>query len=835
MKKIFLPVGIVLLLCMAFALTGCLAEEGALPPYTYSYDSIATIETDDGMTVDGHLDESVYQNQRYMTFSQSGVTVSFTTVFGEKGLYIGAVADDRYVYYNVPYLMTANTGMEVFVTTSENTVRDTTVLELAADTHNQWAGAYAAFIGKSVVRGNAENTGLSDGISSEFFIPWEQLGLTGKPDRVKLMPGYNHVTALGASSGLKIRPVGNVNKPINYYMFDENGYINLDAEGAIVGDSVTGISKSCGWDLTGLANEYPSVRSVEDDAQFIFFKDANSDKFLIEAVVTPKSILRGNVGAKVGLMIGYDGDPMSYTSTYNEKAGFMLDLAQTNYNGDPNEVDKVKAKIIDFFRAGWVASGYVYSNTKDAKKGGLNYEDGIRLKVLKYNETFFFYINDELVFIDKRDYLAAEVMPGLFTIGCEAEFSSLRYVDYSDRSDELLALISHDAYLVQIDSSAGGKTSSDTMAIMKHIDPSTMLSATTDVNLSLTADTGYRLTGFSLNGEDTLASARSDMRDGTYSLENVAEDLTVHTVYEKIDPAALSSVKISVGLSGQGTVNPATATLTVTGKDDRTVYLVPRLSLVNAAGGKLGSATVKLPAGTYLFRFVLDGFHTKTTEVTVTETGTYTPDPVILVPRTSYGTSVSGSYEGQAWELDTTGTIDYTREEENVLALGDNANLFFSDTASKWIMNVRIGDVRRATGKSDLKAGVIVAAFCDVRGVVYRYSVVVDGNNRDVKLLTQVTGQDNLWSDFRPLDADITSSEGVELTVLRDGEEIHLFLDGTYVETIQIGISAKAGVGFITVGSTAVFRDHSYITDFTDSQNAAEYKRLMRLKELSGK
>ena len=64
MKKIFLPVGIVLLLCMAFALTGCRAKEGALPPYTYSYDSIATIETDDGMTVDGHLDESVYQNQR---------------------------------------------------------------------------------------------------------------------------------------------------------------------------------------------------------------------------------------------------------------------------------------------------------------------------------------------------------------------------------------------------------------------------------------------------------------------------------------------------------------------------------------------------------------------------------------------------------------------------------------------------------------------------------------------------------------------------------------------------------------------------------------------------
>ena len=219
----------------------------------------------------------------------------------------------------------------------------------------------------------------------------------------------------------------------------------------------------------------------------------------------------------------------------------------------------------------------------------------------------------------------------------------------------------------------------------------------------------------------------------------------------------------------------------------------------------------------------------------MTDPGTYSPDPVILVPRTSYGTSVSGSYEGQAWELDTTGTIDYTREEENVQALGDNANLFFSDTASKWIMNVRIGDVRHATGKRDLKAGVIVAAICDVRGVGYRYSVVVDGKNRDVKLLTQVTGQDNLWSDFRPLDADITSSEGVELTVLRDGEEIHLFLDGTYVETIQIGISAKAGVGFITVGSTAVFRDHSYITDFTDSQNAAEYKRLMRLTESSGK
>lgn len=820
---------LIVALPLAFVLSACRPTEGNLPAYEYPYENAAYAVTDDGMTIDGNLDESAYAGQKYMTFSQSGATVAVTTVFGERGLYVGAKVEDRYVYYNAPYLMNANTSMEIYVCAQDKTTVDSHTLQIATDTHNKWSATYVVFQGKAVVRGDAENTGSSQGIDAEFFVPWEQLGLDARPASVKLFPSYNHVAAQGATSGLKIRPVGNPNKLINYYRFDERGYINYDEAGAIVGDSVTGISKSCGWDLSGLTGENPTVRSVEDDSQFIFFSGANSDKYLIEATVTPKAILRGNPGAKVGLMIGYDGNPMSFTSTYNQKSGFMLDLAPNYYDGNPATADKVNAKIIDFFHTGWVASGFVYANSKPLSEGGLNYEDGIRLKVVKYDETFFFYIEDTLVYIDKRDYLASEAMPGLFSIGCEAEFSSMKYEDYAGKSEELMELLSQDAYFISVEAGAGGKTAANTLAVVRNIDQTTMAAANTDVYVSAIADSGYRLSSFVINGEDRLAAARAEMSAGVYRISDVTADTRVSVAYEKIDSASLATVKLGVGIIGQGNANPAAATLTVTGKEDRTVYLTPRLSLNTSGGTKTGNATVKLPAGTYLCRFMLDGYCTQTVEVTVEGAGTYTPTTVLLALRTAYGSEVSDTYQDKDWVLSSSGTIDYTREEEGILGLGDNSNMYFSNTSDKSIVKATIGSVRRATGKSDLKAGVMIAAYTDAAGMTYRYSIVMDGINRDVKLLTQVTGQNNLWSDFRTLTQDITAEEGVELTVVRDGENVFVFVDGNYVSTVHIDMAAPAAAGFITVGSTAEYRDFSYITDFTVAENATEYERLMQL------
>ena len=114
MKKVLIGALAALTLAAAAGAVAC-SDGGEKQPYEYPYELITNLEIDEGMNIDGVLDEDVYAGNRYMQYSLSNTNVRLTTHFGEKGLYVGCVIKDNYIYHNKPYLMDANSSMYLYI------------------------------------------------------------------------------------------------------------------------------------------------------------------------------------------------------------------------------------------------------------------------------------------------------------------------------------------------------------------------------------------------------------------------------------------------------------------------------------------------------------------------------------------------------------------------------------------------------------------------------------------------------------------------------------------------------------------------------------------------
>lgn len=68
---------------------GCASNTTKGEDYEWNYNKPFFAEADDFMSVDGVLDEEKWQGQNKMEHTSDGITFTATTVFTEKGLYLG--------------------------------------------------------------------------------------------------------------------------------------------------------------------------------------------------------------------------------------------------------------------------------------------------------------------------------------------------------------------------------------------------------------------------------------------------------------------------------------------------------------------------------------------------------------------------------------------------------------------------------------------------------------------------------------------------------------------------------------------------------------------------
>ena len=437
--------GIILLalaLCaMAAFVTACGGKKtGEKTDYDWKYEKEFVDEHDADMTIDGDLSEARWQDRQYLTHVQDGVTVNYTTVFTEKGLYIGAKAQDPDMKWNARFNFSstnsnpANSAFWFNIKGAD--VQDGHAMRafnFFVDAFDSASRNQTRFEAKAKTNGDIMKFEATE-MTAELFVSWDALNIDttdGLPEFVRIIPYYRHVKNVADAGENKwITPIfiyGNPGwdyglsydenlhqnwyRPIAGMKFGAVGYINADKPGAVVGDAANGYSKSSGWDLSRI--DEGVAKAIGPDEQAIFFKNIDSSKYMVSAKM---KMLGGATHAgnwkdqypSAGLISMRD--ETESIAFYVHGRSILDGAASWNFH----TLDKY---------TGWNDVG----EGSFVKPDGFNpATDRIELKCIQYDENLFYFINGSLVLIKRVDWIKDGACPGLYGLSAEVEFSDFQ-------------------------------------------------------------------------------------------------------------------------------------------------------------------------------------------------------------------------------------------------------------------------------------------------------------------------------------------------------------------------------------------------------------------------
>ena len=261
--------------------------------YNWGYKPVMSEICDEGVTIDGVLDESIWENKKYLVHQENGAKMSYTTAFSEKGLYVAAIAEDEDLQWNATKHFEGNSSF--WFSVKGNDVRykyNTQVFEFFVDSKD----ASCVQMIKYQAAGKTDKDFSEDPtvLTAELFVTWDtlniELGENGElPEYVLINPHYRHVEDVSSADNAWLRPLlffEDNDRQQTSGKFDKDGYINADAADAIIGNAGNGLAKSDGWDITRESEGI--VRSTVDHSQAIFFKDIYSTAYAFEVTATVK-------------------------------------------------------------------------------------------------------------------------------------------------------------------------------------------------------------------------------------------------------------------------------------------------------------------------------------------------------------------------------------------------------------------------------------------------------------------------------------------------------------------------------------------------------------------
>ena len=626
MKKKFGIIFLALALCaMAVFVTACGDKKtGEKTDYDWKYEKEFTDEHDADMTIDGALDEERWQGQQYLTHVQDGVTVNYTTVFTEKGLYIGAKAQDPDMKWNARFNFSNFNGNPAnsafWFNIKGPDVQDGHAMRafnFFIDAFDSASRNQTRFEAKSKVNGDIMKFEATE-MTAELFVSWDALNIDvsdGLPGFVRIIPYYRHVKAVGDAGENKwITPIfiyggspgwdynmsydENLNlnwyRPISGMKFGSVGYINADKPGAVIGDAANGYSKSSGWDLSRI--DEGVVKAVGPDEQAIFFKGINSSKYVVSAKM---KLLGGaeHAGNRVDVYpsagIINMRDETESVSLYISGRNILDGAANWNFH----TLDK-------------------YTGWKDTYEGSFAKPDGfnpatdpIELKCIKYDENLFYFINGSLVLIKRVDWIKGNSCPGLYGLSAEVEFTDYAATDYENNADALKAIISEYAYNVSVTAGDGGFVTTDKTALRKG----------DNLTFTVAPSAGYVLSSFKVNGVDRYDYVVNNMNSGKVVFTDIEADTVVEATFARLS----GGVRVSGKILAEGKA-VTTSLLTLTSPADKRVFYTAaptsngsfNFTLSPAGTYAVGEKTITLD-GNYVLDIKTSGYRDKTIEITV--------------------------------------------------------------------------------------------------------------------------------------------------------------------------------------------------------------------------
>lgn len=562
--------------CDALAIFGG-EKLDAVKDYEWTYNPEFQDPCDEDMTIDGSLDEARWKNQTWLTHTDGDVTVQYTTVFSEKGLYIGAIANDEDIqwnsrlnmgYYN-SYLgdgvMNADNSTFWFRISAkdEKDYHTFTAYNFFIDAKDRASRNQTRFQAKASLN---DELGKADEMTAELFVTWEALNMEipiGEefPQSVRICPAYRYVKEENNGENKWVLPsfyTLNAYRMRNNGVFTADGYGNPDVENAVLGETGNGKSKSDGWDLSELNAETPKVTTTWAHDQAIFFTDIQSDTYLYSTKVKllPETWGEGNGGAGLIDLVS----PSEFISLYVYANHLSSDNA-----GNRNEV--------------WIG---LYGNLRDLGSTNSRYNDklcltfpfeeryeteGIELTVAKNGSMIYYFAERQLVYAGNFNMLQSNASPGLYTLTRQAEFTDFYAEDYSDDPNGLLEKINEYAYTVTTESS-GGAVTPEKLAVA--LDESG--NVTEDFVFRLDPVSGYVLTTLEIEGTsedcDYYQYAVENLEDGVLTIDkskitgnlSVKAKFTTYRTGENMNSAVKVTGKVTSATDGSN-VNGATVRL----------------------------------------------------------------------------------------------------------------------------------------------------------------------------------------------------------------------------------------------------------------------------------
>lgn len=419
------------------------------------------LEGDADMTVDGVIDEEHYTGLKSLDFVsgyEGEVDIKATAYLGQKGVYVAVTVQDDYIFYMDERTVYNNTSIELHIAALEAKALTKDVVQLRFGVNGyteQWIGvsspdgyaytrAYVPCMSRVKLTGegaalNSHTAG--QGWVLEAFVPYTAVGLTEKPEALKIGPAYNHVRTDNISNPERKHadaPGMSYLDPGTFGIFDETGY-NADAstvkQGYLMGNGSTSFAMTSGWNVNGdtadaVTNSATTVLNEGSGEQYIFVKNYSASKFYFETQLTFKQLLKADDNfPKFGITLRNDKNAVIYYA-----------------DGQQNQTKKGVGALEKYADGAYDWS----SGEKTYGHDSIVYKDGtyLTLAILRDGDSLYYIVNEILAFTSKNvsGFGAADKsVVGLFSFNSEVEYKNIKLVDGTtpDGSDAVDAILSN--------------------------------------------------------------------------------------------------------------------------------------------------------------------------------------------------------------------------------------------------------------------------------------------------------------------------------------------------------------------------------------------------------
>ncbi|MCI9142481.1 MAG: hypothetical protein HFH87_07635 [Lachnospiraceae bacterium] len=555
--------------------------------YAPEYKSFCTSPQSAEITIDGKLEEEAWEGKGWFTdtYLQNTTGVmpgwKITGFPTEYGIYLAAVAEDHNLVNDGEHTMAKNSSFGFYVevdNAGEKHANDIlyatkVTIDMRGDAHCSEGNNFDRAV---VVEGEL-NSRQTQRATAEIFLPWDFLQVDvskGIPAEFRLYPVYRGVFE-GEDWGTDmILPIGSAEYDIyNYWRFNQDGYMTPDREDAKLGDTVTGVAKTGNWDIS--REQEGIVRSsYGTEHHVIFDKEHYESDFIAEVTMIPVQSLE-NEWPKAGFY---------FLNTKGEWHAILQDtrkdLLVDAVDGTKN-VNKLSLASVDQTWNWMEYEKEAIENPNAAETKGVN------LKVVKYDGCFWYFVNDQYITVEKKDFMDTEVFPGFYALGMDVIYQDYSYTSIEDMDALKAYLNARGIYIIDARAvTPGGKVEASAISVKMG----------DQYDITITCDSGYEVSSILVNDEEKLEDAKRNAKDGVYTLTASDGNQEIRVSFQKCDGLELTGYVLSE--EDESTLN---AEMILTEKGNR----ILRYQILS--NSKKGYTAV-MPKGSYKAYVTSDGY-----------------------------------------------------------------------------------------------------------------------------------------------------------------------------------------------------------------------------------